>query len=199
MLLRHGSRGSNVRELQRMLTAAGFRVPQTGVYGDITEKAVRAYQRANGLAVDGVAGSQTMGALAPPVPRPNPAREPAAVPVQMAGGAPQGAQALVDMFATPAETPVAAAPAPGIGSDPDRSMGAFPSDGGLQDRMVQGLLDASRVNMDYRALRMGLPPPYNTGARLPPNQAQTMGANSPFADPTVQSYTPGLAAMFRRP
>lgn len=48
-MLRHGSHGDDVKALQEMLTAAGFRVPATGVYGSMTERAVRAYQQRNGL------------------------------------------------------------------------------------------------------------------------------------------------------
>ena len=36
---------------------------QTGVYDSATRRAVRAFQRRNGLAVDGIAGPQTMAAL----------------------------------------------------------------------------------------------------------------------------------------
>ena len=59
-----GSRGDAVRVLQKELQAAGFN-PGTidGQFGNDTAKAVRAYQTAHGLGVDGKAGTATMRAL----------------------------------------------------------------------------------------------------------------------------------------
>lgn len=57
-----------VRDLQRLLSAAGYPVAADGVPGAATEKAVRRFQKANGLAVDGVAGPQTLDALRSAVP-----------------------------------------------------------------------------------------------------------------------------------
>jgi peptidoglycan hydrolase-like protein with peptidoglycan-binding domain len=63
-LLRRGSRGSAVTQLQRTLAAKGFYSgPVTGYYGGLTEAAVRRFQQARGLRVDGVAGSSTLVAL----------------------------------------------------------------------------------------------------------------------------------------
>lgn len=59
-----GSRGDAVRLLQRELKAAGFDPGSVdGQYGTGTANAVRAYQRAHGLSVDGKAGTNTMRAL----------------------------------------------------------------------------------------------------------------------------------------
>jgi peptidoglycan hydrolase-like protein with peptidoglycan-binding domain len=62
--LRQGSRGTAVTDLQRRLAAAGFS-PGTadGIFGSLTANAVRNFQRARGLGVDGVVGPQTWGAL----------------------------------------------------------------------------------------------------------------------------------------
>ena len=57
-LLRMGSRGPAVSELQRMLG-----IPADGVFGRQTRSAVRAFQARHGLEVDGVAGPITRGAL----------------------------------------------------------------------------------------------------------------------------------------
>ena len=63
-ILRQGSSGSTVTQLQKDLKAAGFS-PGTidGKYGPKTAAAVRAYQTANNLTVDGIAGPQTLGSL----------------------------------------------------------------------------------------------------------------------------------------
>jgi hypothetical protein len=74
--LRRGSRGPAVRELQQRLNARGARLDPNGVFGPGTETAVRAFQRANGLQPDGIAGPLTWGRLrsAEPPPAPTPPR-----------------------------------------------------------------------------------------------------------------------------
>jgi hypothetical protein len=70
-ILRLGSRGIDVQELQTrlnvwLLISPGVGVPvlaADGVFGSRTQAAVMAFQRANGLTVDGIGGSQTWGAL----------------------------------------------------------------------------------------------------------------------------------------
>ncbi|MDQ7908265.1 phosphodiester glycosidase family protein [Phytohabitans sp. ZYX-F-186] len=63
-ILRNGSTGYPVTRLQRALTAAlGRSVGIDGAFGPVTERAVRDYQTARGLGVDGVVGTQTWGAL----------------------------------------------------------------------------------------------------------------------------------------
>jgi peptidoglycan hydrolase-like protein with peptidoglycan-binding domain len=64
ILLRRGSRGTPVTQLQNTLKAQGFYPgPVTGYYGGLTEEAVRRFQQAKGLSVDGTAGSKTLSAL----------------------------------------------------------------------------------------------------------------------------------------
>jgi pathogenesis-related protein 1 len=58
-----GSRGEDVVALQMWLSAAGEKVYQTGVFDSTTYQAVRHFQAANGLEVDGIVGPQTQGAL----------------------------------------------------------------------------------------------------------------------------------------
>ena len=58
-----GSMGTSVKELQDLLTKNGYAVDRDGIYGPKTEAAVKAYQKATGLKVDGLAGVQTMGSL----------------------------------------------------------------------------------------------------------------------------------------
>ena len=64
--LKNGSSGSDVKKLQQALVDAGYSVGSAGVdgiYGSATAAAVKAYQKANGLSVDGIAGNQTLGSL----------------------------------------------------------------------------------------------------------------------------------------
>lgn len=78
-VLKNGSRGNAVKELQQMLNNAGFDCGKAdGIFGAKTESAVAAFQSAAGLAVDGKAGPQTLAALkAWKVTTPTPAPDPA--------------------------------------------------------------------------------------------------------------------------
>lgn len=59
-----GSRGRDVSHLQDTLRSAGFNPGKTdGIFGPKTQAAVRNFQRARGLDVDGIAGQHTFGAL----------------------------------------------------------------------------------------------------------------------------------------
>lgn len=62
--LRRGSRGSEVAKLQTALNALGYDCGTAdGIFGLKTEMAVRAFQKAKGLTVDGIAGKATQAAL----------------------------------------------------------------------------------------------------------------------------------------
>ncbi|MGQ0520473.1 MAG: peptidoglycan-binding protein [Actinomycetota bacterium] len=63
--MRAGDRGEAVRDLQRRLEAVGHPAAGDlpGSFGDGTQAAVRAFQRARGLRVDGICGNQTWSAL----------------------------------------------------------------------------------------------------------------------------------------
>lgn len=58
MLLKEGSRGQEVAELQQALG-----IDADGVFGAGTRAAVEAYQKENGLVVDGIVGRQTLAAI----------------------------------------------------------------------------------------------------------------------------------------
>lgn len=62
--LRNGSTGDDVRRLQESLNQQGYNLAVDGIFGSNTQAAVRDYQSKNGLTVDGIAGNQTMTALA---------------------------------------------------------------------------------------------------------------------------------------
>ena len=64
--LKYGSTGSDVKDLQNALIDAGYGDivgKADGIFGAKTQNAVKAYQKANGLVVDGIAGKNTLGAL----------------------------------------------------------------------------------------------------------------------------------------
>ena len=62
--LRRGSKGADVTKLQTALNALGYDCGAAdGIFGAKTEAAVRAFQQANGLTVDGIAGKATQEAL----------------------------------------------------------------------------------------------------------------------------------------
>ncbi|MCI8632528.1 MAG: N-acetylmuramoyl-L-alanine amidase [Lachnospiraceae bacterium] len=61
-----GDDGKAVRALQRLLISEGYNCGgfgADGVFGAGTERSVRAYQGAHGLAVDGIVGAKTWGCL----------------------------------------------------------------------------------------------------------------------------------------
>jgi len=69
--LRQGSRGNQVKILQERLNALGYNAGKAdGIFGSKTRSAVMAFQRANGLAVDGIVGPATIAKLYPPTSQP---------------------------------------------------------------------------------------------------------------------------------
>ena len=59
-----GDRGEDVRRLQRALTEQGYLNDKIdGIFGQKTRRAIEAFQRANGLTVDGVAGQAMLKLL----------------------------------------------------------------------------------------------------------------------------------------
>jgi N-acetylmuramoyl-L-alanine amidase len=65
LILRPGSSGAPVTELQQRLAALGFDIPadERGVFGNRTESAVRGFQAIRGIRVDGRCGPETEAAL----------------------------------------------------------------------------------------------------------------------------------------
>lgn len=62
-MLRSGSSGAAVRELQSLLQRAGYSILLDGDFGPATKAAVQQFQRDNKLTVDGVVGPKTQQAL----------------------------------------------------------------------------------------------------------------------------------------
>jgi peptidoglycan hydrolase-like protein with peptidoglycan-binding domain len=61
--LQQGSTGSDVHAVQRLLNVDGAGLRTDGIFGPATERAVVAFQRKHGLAVDGIVGRETWTAL----------------------------------------------------------------------------------------------------------------------------------------
>jgi hypothetical protein len=88
-MLRMGSRGKRVRELQALLVRAGYQVRADGDFGPATRDALKAFQTAHGITPDGVYGPETesrLGGL-----RQGPADKPGDVPVTQVPEVLQGA------------------------------------------------------------------------------------------------------------
>lgn len=58
-----GSRGDDVRNLQKMLCVIGYPIEEDGIFGDETEGALRAFQENAGITVDGIYGNESMAAV----------------------------------------------------------------------------------------------------------------------------------------
>lgn len=64
--LKKGSTGAQVKTLQRLLKSLGYSIGWYGVdgsFGNSTDSAVRKFQKAKGLVVDGIVGAKTWNAL----------------------------------------------------------------------------------------------------------------------------------------
>ncbi len=62
-MLRSGSSGAAVRELQTLLQRSGYSISVDGDFGPATRQAVKEFQEDHGLEVDGVVGPKTQQAL----------------------------------------------------------------------------------------------------------------------------------------
>ena len=62
-ILKTNSRGEQVKTLQRLLVAFGFDLKIDGVFGTMTDRAVRTFQRKHGLSADGIVGEKTWSKL----------------------------------------------------------------------------------------------------------------------------------------
>lgn len=62
-VLKIGSRGESVTAVQQKLANIGIPAGEQGVFDEATQEAVRQFQQAKGLTVDGIVGQQTLAAL----------------------------------------------------------------------------------------------------------------------------------------
>lgn len=61
--LKKGSKGAEVEALQKLLNKYGYTLKADGDFGANTDKQVKAFQKANGLTVDGIVGEKTLAKL----------------------------------------------------------------------------------------------------------------------------------------
>lgn len=61
--LKYGSTGAEVKTLQTLLNAQGFKLTVDGIFGAKTTTAVKDFQTRKGLIADGVVGEKTWAAL----------------------------------------------------------------------------------------------------------------------------------------
>lgn len=61
-----GMNGSNVERLQKDLSAKGYEIGVNGNFDESTENAVKAFQKDNGLTIDGIVGAETGQKLGAP-------------------------------------------------------------------------------------------------------------------------------------
>lgn len=62
-ILKRGSRGQEVKNLQAQINAIGYNLKADGIFGKGTETAVKSIQAGAGLVVDGIAGPKTVYAI----------------------------------------------------------------------------------------------------------------------------------------
>lgn len=67
LILRRGSKGSDVRDLQRALRGRGYTLDIDGIFGQETEFCVKSLQGTHGLERDGIVGPLTWAALDKPI------------------------------------------------------------------------------------------------------------------------------------
>ena len=99
--LKRGSKGNDVKELQRKLIELGYMSGEAdGIYGSKTVSAVKAFQKANNLKADGVAGLLTQAALktgkaaATAAPKATATPAPSAAATQTTVGTPKAANVI---------------------------------------------------------------------------------------------------------
>lgn len=119
-LLRRGSTGVTVRALQAFLADQGFDVGKLdGKFGKRTQGALKAFQKANALAVDGKAGTQTLGKMREMFPD---LAEPVAtadLPPDSAPELPKPESPMSDLAPEMAAEDMQSASMPGVSSPPE--------------------------------------------------------------------------------
>ncbi|WP_190790662.1 peptidoglycan-binding domain-containing protein [Leptolyngbya sp. FACHB-711] len=125
-VLRIGSQGESVTELQAMLKLLGYyKEVVNGSYQQSTADAVSAFQQSIGLDADGVVGSETWNRLLPPSPNASTTASTSPAPAPAPSPAPSPTPAPTP-FPTPSPTPTPA-PAPSPTPSPTPTPTPFPT------------------------------------------------------------------------
>jgi len=115
-LLKNGSSGENVKQLQEMLNARGAKLEADGKFGPKTKRALRTFQDQNKLTPDGVVGPQTLAAL-----NAQGNRSEAAGPIQAEGPSSQGSETSLPQPPAPNNASAPPSTLPGDLPDPGKS------------------------------------------------------------------------------
>ena len=62
-VLKNGSTGTDVKDLQIILNMRGYKLDKDGIFGSTTLKAVKNFQKQNNILIDGIVGKKTWKAL----------------------------------------------------------------------------------------------------------------------------------------
>ncbi|MEB3211591.1 MAG: peptidoglycan-binding domain-containing protein, partial [Leptolyngbyaceae bacterium] len=150
-LLRLGSQGTDVADVQAMLTLLGFyRGSINGQFDDTTTLAVANFQRAAGITVDGIVGNTTWTRLLPSVtsisrPTVNPEANPSPTPPSNSGNS--GGVARPPQGTSPTSSPPTATRTPPP-SDPATPYVEFPT-------LRRGMRGAAVIGLQARLQALG--------------------------------------------
>ena len=123
--LKLGGKGAHVLRMQQALDGLGYTLSADGIFGPATQAVVRAFQRAQGLTVDGKAGNQTLTRL-----------------YQLTGTTPAGGETSSPDQQSVTPTP---APPPALTSHPNGANGVFATVAGGRLKMRKGASTSSSL------------------------------------------------------
>ncbi|WP_348247165.1 peptidoglycan-binding domain-containing protein [Leptolyngbya sp. GB1-A1] len=152
-VLRIGSQGESVTELQAMLKLLGYyKEVVNGSYQQSTADAVSAFQQSIGLDADGVVGSETWNRLLPPSPNASTTASTSPAPAPAPSPAPSPTPAPTP-FPTPSPTP-APIPSP-TPTRPTNLPATPPADSGT-NAGASSETDSNSTSIDLPTLRPGM-------------------------------------------
>lgn len=155
-VLKPGSAGDDVQELQAALKLLGFHSGSVdGIYGDGTAIAVTRFQKAAGLNPDGIVGAVTWSRLFPPAPPTSPTPTSAAAPNSTAKPASTNSSkpAASNKPATPTIKKPAAASPTQVATSPQSAFAEFPIlRPGMRGPAVEGLQERLRAKGFFKGV-----------------------------------------------
>lgn len=164
-ILRIGSEGEPVSELQAMLKLLGYYSGTVdGVYREDTAAAVASFQQAVGLQADGVVGPDTWNSLLPPSPPAAVATTPGTVPPANSGGTsfPSPSVSPTPSASSPTPTPTPApvatptpTPTPSPAPPAPEATPPSPEETTLEETVPEGTSSEEPLLVDLPILRLG--------------------------------------------